>query len=57
MKKSRNKGGGFLLVIVGVFFAYKFIDFNTTNDTYGMIASAIIICLGFYGLYKSKKSN
>ena len=57
MKKNGNKGGGLLLLVVGVFLAYKFKDFNSENDIYGMIASVIIIGFGLYGLFKSKRSN
>lgn len=52
---KNNKIGGIALVVIGVFFMYKFKVLTTTNDTYGIVAAAIIILIGIYSVYNSSK--
>ncbi len=54
---QRKKGGAFLLIFSGVFFASQFTDLDTYNSIIGMVISVFIISLGIYSIYKPSKNN
>ena len=54
---KRKKGGAFLLILVSVYFASGFTDFDTSNTIIVMVTSVFIISLGIYSIYKPSKNN
>jgi hypothetical protein len=56
-KTKQNRGGAFLLLLVGVYFSIQFRDLDTSFEIIGMMASVFIFCLGLYSLFKGEKSK
>ncbi len=54
---KQKKGGGFLLLIVSVYFVLQFKDLDNLNDYLGMLASAVTFSIGLHALFNvySKK--
>ncbi|WP_339753909.1 hypothetical protein [uncultured Winogradskyella sp.] len=54
---KRKKGGGFLLIMVGIFFTFQFTKLDSTNSIMGMVTSVFILILGLYSIFKTSKEN
>jgi LPXTG-motif cell wall-anchored protein len=57
INKKSIRGGGILLIFVGLYYIYQFKDFESNNTILGFAASTLIILLGGYSIFKKKKKE
>lgn len=57
MIENSKKSSGALLIFVGLYFIFQFLDLKTNIQIVGFLISLFIIFLGLYNILKRKIDN